>query len=50
MIRIIDQDNNIWKPYKLSDDYFYCIKLNKIEWIKYINVKKIIDVGGDPKK
>lgn len=44
MIRIIDKSGYIWKPYNFSDDYFYCIKLNKIEWIKNIDVKKIIEV------
>lgn len=44
MIRIIDAAGNVWKPCQYSDEYFYCIKLNKIEWIKYINVKKIMEV------
>ena len=42
MVRILDKNNNIWKPYQFSDDYFYCIKLNKIEWIKNIDIKKWI--------
>jgi hypothetical protein len=44
MIRLIDNNGYIWKPYQFSDDYFYCIELNKIEWIKYIPVKKILEV------
>ena len=42
MIRLIDNNGYIWKPHNFSDEYFYCIKLNKIEWIKHIQVKRII--------
>lgn len=44
MIRIIDVNGDVWQPYQYDDEYFYCIRLDKIEWIKYINVKKIIGV------
>ena len=44
MIRIIDKAGYIWRPYNLSDEYFYCIELNKIEWINYISVKKIMEI------
>ena len=41
-VRILDKSGNVWKPYNFSDTYFYCIKLDKIEHIRDISIKKWI--------